>query len=95
MVRFASYNQPWAILHYRIVLKRRPLFYIVNLVVPTSVITLVSSIGFFSPSNAEGQRGEKISLGITTLLAMSILLMIISNQMPNTSQFVPLMGIVF
>ena len=34
----------------------------------------------------------KVNLGITTLLAMSILLLMVSDQMPTTSDLIPLIG---
>uniref|UniRef100_A0A914V8S2 Uncharacterized protein n=1 Tax=Plectus sambesii TaxID=2011161 RepID=A0A914V8S2_9BILA len=73
-------------------LKRKPLFYIVNLIIPSCIITGISIVGFFTPSSASGERNEKITLGITTLLSMSILLLMISDKMPTTSTFVPLIG---
>lgn len=45
------------------------------------------------PSNADGERNEKITLGITTLLSMSILLLMVSDSMPTTSAYVPLIGL--
>lgn len=46
----------------------------------------------FRTSTASGMREEKVSLGITTLLSMSILMLMISDQMPTTSTFIPLIG---
>ncbi|VDK70155.1 unnamed protein product [Onchocerca ochengi] len=73
-------------------LRRKPLFYIINLIIPTSITTLIAIVGFFATSTASGMREEKVSLGITTLLSMSILMLMISDQMPTTSTFIPLIG---
>lgn len=35
-----------------------------------------------------------MSLGITTLLSMSILMLMVSDQMPTTSTFIPLIGLI-
>lgn len=75
-----------------IVIKRRALSYIVTLVCPTLLTTFVSLVGFFMPTSACGQRREKMTLGINTLLTMSVLLLGISDQMPSTSSSVPLIG---
>lgn len=56
------------------------------------VITLIAIVGFFSSSTVNDLREEKISLGITTLLSMSILIFMVSDQMPSTSSFIPLIG---
>ncbi|KAI1705500.1 neurotransmitter-gated ion-channel ligand binding domain-containing protein [Ditylenchus destructor] len=45
----------------------------------------------FSPT-VNDIREEKISMGITTLLSMSILIFMVSDQMPSTSSFIPLIG---
>lgn len=71
------------------------MYYVVNLIIPTSIITLVSITGFFTPASTADDRTEKINLGITTLLAMSILMLMISDQMPTTSDFIPLIGRLF
>jgi hypothetical protein len=75
-----------------LLIQRKPLHFLVNLVIPTLIITLISFVGFFSPASTSGERTEKVNLGITTLLAMSILLLMVADQMPTTSNFVPLIG---
>jgi nicotinic acetylcholine receptor, invertebrate len=52
----------------------------------------VAILGFFTPASTGDERIEKFNLGITTLLAMSILLLMVADQMPTTSEFVPLIG---
>lgn len=90
--RYKCCPVPFAVLICDLILHRKPLHYLVNLVVPTLIITLISFVGFFSPASTNGERTEKVNLGITTLLAMSILLLMVSDQMPTTSNFVPLIG---
>ncbi|KRY38221.1 Acetylcholine receptor subunit alpha-type deg-3 [Trichinella spiralis] len=83
---------PFSLIHADLVIRRKPLFTIVNLVIPTAIINFISMFGFFSPTTVTGERTEKVSLGITTLLAMSILLLMVSEEMPTTSDFIPLIG---
>ncbi|CAD5217560.1 unnamed protein product [Bursaphelenchus xylophilus] len=90
--KYACCPEPWVILEASIVIRRKPLYYVVNLIIPTSIITLVSITGFFTPASTADDRTEKINLGITTLLAMSILMLMISDQMPTTSDFIPLIA---
>ncbi|CAK5039711.1 unnamed protein product [Meloidogyne enterolobii] len=70
--KFVCCPEPWVLLHASLVVRRKPLYYIVNLVLPTSVITLVAVTGFFTPASTSNERREKLSLGIDSLLAMSI-----------------------
>lgn len=75
--------------HLRI--KRRPLYYAINLIVPCSLIALLSFFSFFLPSD----HGERVSLVITVLLANSVYMLIVSSSLPQTSDGVPLIGIYF
>ncbi|VDL67140.1 unnamed protein product [Nippostrongylus brasiliensis] len=90
--KFVCCPEPWVLLEAVLVVRRKPLYYIVNLVIPTSVITMVAVTGFFTAASTSSERREKLSLGIDSLLAMSILMMMVSEQMPTTSDYVPLFG---
>ncbi|CAP30306.2 Protein CBR-ACR-20 [Caenorhabditis briggsae] len=46
-------------------------------------------------SSINEPREEKITLGITTLLSMSILIFMVSDKMPSTSSFIPLIGLFY
>ncbi|GMS87443.1 hypothetical protein PENTCL1PPCAC_9618, partial [Pristionchus entomophagus] len=99
-VYYKCCKEPWVMLYAQIVIKRKPLYYIVNLVIPTSIITIVAVTGFFTPTSSSSERDEKLYLGIDTLLTMSIMMLMVCNQMPSTSTYVPLMcwyyiGIIF
>ncbi|KAL5006859.1 hypothetical protein ScPMuIL_015665 [Solemya velum] len=84
-------DNPYVFINYFIVIKRRPLFYIFNMMMPCVLITLVALLGFYMPSDS----GEKISMGITTLLSMTVFLMIVAESMPPTSDVVPLIGMYY
>ncbi|CAG9534383.1 unnamed protein product [Cercopithifilaria johnstoni] len=91
-IKYDCCPNKYSLLAITLYLRRKPLFYIINLIIPTSITTLISIVGFFTTSTASGMREEKVSLGITTLLSMSILMLMISDQMPTTSTFIPLIG---
>ncbi|CEF60027.1 Neurotransmitter-gated ion-channel transmembrane domain and Neurotransmitter-gated ion-channel family and Neurotransmitter-gated ion-channel ligand-binding domain and Nicotinic acetylcholine-gated receptor, transmembrane domain-containing protein [Strongyloides ratti] len=93
--KFVCCPQPWVLLECNLIIRRKPLYYIVNLVIPTSIITLVAVTGFFTPASTSNERREKLSLGIDALLAMSILMMMVSEQMPTTSDYIPLFGLFY
>uniref|UniRef100_A0A0R3RV86 Neur_chan_LBD domain-containing protein n=1 Tax=Elaeophora elaphi TaxID=1147741 RepID=A0A0R3RV86_9BILA len=90
--RYACCQDPWIIIEGSLVIRRKPLYYIVNLIIPTTVLTLVGIVGFFTPASTSDERTEKITIGITALLAISILMLMVSDQMPTTSDFVPLIA---
>lgn len=93
--KFVCCPEPWVLLEASLVVRRKPLYYIVNLVIPTSVITMVAVTGFFTAASTSSERREKLSLGIDSLLAMSILMMMVSEQMPTTSDYIPLFGLFY
>ncbi|CAK5107755.1 unnamed protein product [Meloidogyne enterolobii] len=77
--------------HYIIHLRRRPVYYITVIVAPTFLISALSILGIFTPGTNDGPRGEKVSLGLGSLLAMSVLLDIVSAAMPRSNS-IPLLG---
>merc|ERR550517_210907 len=48
-------------------------------------------MSFYMPSDS----GEKVTLGITTLLSMTVFLMVIGESMPPTSEKLPLIGLYY
>ncbi|CAJ0574783.1 unnamed protein product, partial [Mesorhabditis spiculigera] len=90
--KYACCPNNYTLLDFYLHIQRKPLYYVINLITPTSIITIISIVGFFSCSSINELREEKISLGITTLLSMSILIFMVSDKMPSTSSFIPLIG---
>lgn len=82
---------PYPNVTYYIVITRRPLFYVFNMIFPSLLITLVGFLGFLIPPDS----GEKISMGVTTLLSMTVFLMAISDSMPPNSDSVPIIAIYY
>ncbi|XP_046325861.1 ligand-gated ion channel 4-like isoform X2 [Haliotis rufescens] len=90
-VLFSCCPEPYIFMKYFVLIKRRPLFYLFNMVMPCVLITMVALLGFYMPNDS----GEKISMGITTLLSMTVFLMIVAEQMPPTSDLLPLIGLYY
>ncbi|OWF48381.1 neuronal acetylcholine receptor subunit alpha-6-like [Mizuhopecten yessoensis] len=61
--------------------RRRPLFNIVNILIPASVIGLLITLVFLLPA----ESGERVGFSITVLLALTVFLTIVSESLPNTS----------
>ncbi|XP_064647847.1 ligand-gated ion channel 4-like isoform X7 [Lineus longissimus] len=90
-ITFSCCITPWPMVVYTVQMRRKPLFYIFNMVLPCNLITLVALLGFYVPSDS----GEKITMGITTLLSMTVFLMIVADSMPATSDVLPLIGLYY
>lgn len=70
-----------------VTMQRRPKFYLLNVLVPCTVMTLASVLVFVLPCDC----GEKVSLAISVLLSYSVLMMYISSNMPKNSEAIPLL----
>ncbi|KAF5399440.1 Neurotransmitter-gated ion-channel transmembrane region [Paragonimus heterotremus] len=82
-------DEPYPYLRFTIYMRRRNLYYLFNIILPCLWLTVLSLISFWLPPDS----GEKITLGITVLLAFSVFMLLIAEKMPATSEFVPLIGI--
>ncbi|KAF6726528.1 Neuronal acetylcholine receptor subunit beta-2 [Oryzias melastigma] len=73
---------------YDFVIKRKPLFYTINLIIPCVLITSLAILVFYLPSDCR----QKMTLCISVLLALTVFLLLISKIVPPTSLAVPLIG---
>lgn len=69
-------------------LKRKPRFYMINVVAPCILMSILALMVFYLPPDS----GEKVALGITVLLSFSVFLLLIAENVPKTSEYVPLIG---
>ncbi|CAH1796315.1 unnamed protein product [Owenia fusiformis] len=77
---------PYPEVHYTIVLRRKPLFYMINVVLPVMLIACLTLLVFWLPADS----GEKMSMGLTILLSFSVFLLLIVDNIPKTSTATPL-----
>ena len=90
--RFRKYGTakiPYPDVTMTLVIQRKPLYYGMNIVIPCALISLLALFSFILPSD----HGERMSLVITVLLALSVYMLIVSSALPETSDSVPVLGI--
>ncbi|XP_043287870.1 acetylcholine receptor subunit alpha-like 2 [Venturia canescens] len=80
--------QPYPDIFFNITLRRKTLFYTVNLIVPCVSISYLSVLAFYLPADS----GEKIALCINILLSQTMFFLLISEIIPSTSLALPLLG---
>uniref|UniRef100_A0A1I7V748 Neur_chan_memb domain-containing protein n=1 Tax=Loa loa TaxID=7209 RepID=A0A1I7V748_LOALO len=69
-------------------LRRRVLYFIYNIIAPCFMLSILTMMQFLLPC----ESGEKITLGLTVLLAYSVFSFNIAENMPETSDVIPLIG---
>ncbi|KAL0901374.1 hypothetical protein ABMA27_006650, partial [Loxostege sticticalis] len=74
--------EPYPDITYVIKLRRRPMFYVFNLILPCLLINGIALLVFYVPS----ESGEKVTLGISALLSMTVYLMTIRDTLPPTEK---------
>ncbi|CAG02903.1 unnamed protein product, partial [Tetraodon nigroviridis] len=74
---------------FNLVIQRKPLFYIINVILPCSLISSLVVLAYFLPAQAGGQ---KLTVSISVLLAQTVFLFLIAQKVPETSLSVPLIG---
>ena len=70
---------------------RKPMFFLLFSFVPCMIIGLLILVSFFIPA----ESGERIGLCATILLAVSVYLLVVTEQLPEQSDTMPLIGIYF
>lgn len=70
-------------------LRRKPLYYVMNLILPVAFLGVISLLVFVIPADA----GEKMSFAVTVFLSFAVFLSIISMQLPVNSEKTSLLGV--
>lgn len=80
--------EEWPIITLTVVMRRKILYYAVNVISPCLMLSALTLLVFYLPP----ESGEKIALGVTVLLAFSVFMLAISEKLPETSESIPLLG---
>ncbi|KAM8763046.1 neuronal acetylcholine receptor subunit alpha-7a isoform 1-T1 [Acanthopagrus schlegelii] len=80
--------EPYPDVTFTVVMRRRTLYYGLNLLIPCVLISTLALLVFLLPADS----GEKISLGITVLLSLTVFMLLVAEIMPATSDSVPLIA---
>ena len=88
VVYYPCCPQPFPDLTFNITMRRKTLFYTVNLIVPCVAISFLTVLVFYLPSDS----CEKITLCISILLALTVFFLLLAEIIPPTSLVIPLIG---
>ncbi|XP_043935398.1 5-hydroxytryptamine receptor 3B [Protopterus annectens] len=82
-----SYSQ----IQFHIVIRRRPLLYVVSVLIPSTFLMVVDVMSFYLPPNS----GTRISFKCSILLGYTVFRVNISNEVPAAAVETPLIGVFF
>lgn len=88
ITKYKCCEHPFATLEFSIIMRRKAMYYVTNLILPCSFITISAIFVFYLPPNS----GEKVSLAVTVLLTSTVFLLLVAESMPPQSEVVPLIG---
>ena len=86
--KYTCCPQTYPDITFLIILRRKTLFYTVNLIIPCVGISFLTVLTFYLPSDS----GEKVALCISILLSLTVFFLLLAELIPPTSLVVPLIG---
>ncbi|XP_077992875.1 neuronal acetylcholine receptor subunit beta-4-like [Glandiceps talaboti] len=79
-------TEDWSVIMVTFGFKRRPLYYIMNIIIPCALMAVLTLFVYLLPCDC----GEKMSFSVSVLIAMSVFSLLVGDIMPPTSESVPL-----
>ncbi|XP_008277331.1 5-hydroxytryptamine receptor 3B [Stegastes partitus] len=81
----------YAHIQFNVLIRRRPLLYVVGLLIPSIFLMLVDVISFYLPLNS----GTRIAFKISILLGYTVFRVNLTDELPVTAVRTPLIGVFF
>ncbi|RVE70062.1 hypothetical protein OJAV_G00083490 [Oryzias javanicus] len=75
-------------LRYTVSLERKPMLYVINLILPLFYLLILDLASFFISASS----GEKLGFKVTILLSISVLLLILNDILPSTEDTLPMIA---
>ena len=86
--RYPCCPEEYVDITYRFHIRRKTLFYTINLVIPWALISCLTVCVFYLPS----QSFERITLSISILVILTVFILVLYESIPPTSLHLPLMS---
>jgi 5-hydroxytryptamine receptor 3 len=74
--------------HFQVLIRRRPLLYVVGLLIPSIFLMLVDVMSFYLPINS----GTRVTFKTSTLLGYTVFRVNLMDELPATAVTTPLIG---
>ncbi|XP_028411395.1 neuronal acetylcholine receptor subunit alpha-7-like [Dendronephthya gigantea] len=86
-VKYTCCPEPYIDLTYTFEFRRKPLYYIMTIIFPSVLLSLLSCVSFLFPAGS----GERVSLVISVLLGLVVFMLIVNERTPVTSDATPML----
>ncbi|XP_069822102.1 5-hydroxytryptamine receptor 3A-like [Dendropsophus ebraccatus] len=87
-LNISKYGEEWSKVIYQVIIRRAPVLYVINLIIPACLLVSVDVASMFIPM----EGGERLGFKITVVLGFSVLLLILNDFLPNTDN-PPILGV--
>ncbi|KAK3609955.1 hypothetical protein CHS0354_011788 [Potamilus streckersoni] len=88
MIRYNCCKEPFPDVTFYVRLRRRVKYYFMNIIIPCIILSFLCLAGFLLPP----ESGEKITLGLSVLLTITVFMLMVADKMPQTSESIPLIS---
>ncbi|RNA37099.1 Cation transporter family [Brachionus plicatilis] len=89
VVYYPCCREPFPDVTFTLIIRRKVLYFTVNVILPCLMLSALTVLVFVIPSDS----GDKVTLGITVFLAFSVIMLAVAENLPETSEYVPLISI--
>ena len=86
-IKYKCCPAPYIDVTYTFEFRRKPLYYIMAIIFPSVLLSLLSCISFLFPPGS----GERVSLVISVLLGLVVFMLIVNERTPVTSDATPML----
>ena len=87
LVKYTCCPEPYYDVTYTLEFRRKPLYYIMTIIFPCILFSLLSCISFLFPADC----GERVSLVISVLVGLVVFVLIVNERTPVTSDATPML----
>ncbi|XP_006811727.1 neuronal acetylcholine receptor subunit alpha-6-like [Saccoglossus kowalevskii] len=82
---FIVFPGTYSYVTFTLFMRRKPLYYVINLILPCVLFSLLTVTVFFLPPNS----ADRITMGVSILLTLFVFNLLVADIMPATSENVP------
>ncbi|KAL5012438.1 hypothetical protein ScPMuIL_010989 [Solemya velum] len=87
-VKYSCCEEVYPDVTFYLKVKRKATFYVLHIILPYIVTSAIALFSYALPA----ESGEKVSVGVTILLALTVFLLLLGDTLPPYSDSVPLIG---